>query len=81
MNIKRFIKIFRTSLRDINHRKTLTAPKTAVLSSLLTDQSTRHIIYRSHLVTRIAGHGVEGRAILEPLNLGLVEGVAELDVE
>ena len=32
------------------------------------------------LVT-IASHGVEGGSILEPLNLGLVEGVAELDVE
>lgn len=29
----------------------------------------------------VLGHGVEGRAVLEPLNLGLVEGVRELDVE
>jgi hypothetical protein len=27
------------------------------------------------------GHGVEGRAVLEPLDLALVEGVGELDVE
>lgn len=27
------------------------------------------------------GHGVKGTAILEPLNLGLVESVLELDVE
>lgn len=33
------------------------------------------------LVLGILGHGVEGRAVLEPLNLGLVEGVVELDVE
>ena len=27
------------------------------------------------------GHGVEGAAVLEPLNLGLVEGVRQLDLE
>ena len=33
------------------------------------------------LVLGVLGHGVEGRAVLEPLNLGLVEGVRELDLE
>ena len=33
------------------------------------------------LVLVLLGHGVEGRAVLEPLNLGLVEGVRELDLE
>lgn len=27
------------------------------------------------------GHGVEGRTVLEPLNLGLVEGVGQRDLE
>jgi hypothetical protein len=36
-------------------------------------------IHRSGIV--ILGHGVEGRAVLEPLDLTLVEGVRELDVE
>ena len=32
------------------------------------------------LLSRLASHGVEGRAIVEPLNLGLIEGVAQLNV-
>lgn len=35
----------------------------------------------ANLVATLAGHGVEGRTVLEPLDLGLVEGVVELDVE
>lgn len=33
------------------------------------------------LVSRVASHGVQGRSIPEPLELGLVEGVDKLDVE
>ena len=36
--------------------------------------------WRDRLVARRAGHGVQGRAVAEPLDLGLVEGVAELDI-
>jgi hypothetical protein len=30
---------------------------------------------------RSFGHGVQGRSVLEPLDLGLVEGVGQLNVE
>jgi len=38
------------------------------------------IIFR-YLLLGGLGHGVEGRAVLEPLNLGLVEGVGQRDLE
>jgi len=34
----------------------------------------------NHLVLGGLGHGVEGRAVLEPLDLTLVEGVRKLDL-
>ena len=34
-----------------------------------------------HLCLGGLGHGVEGRAVLEPLDLALVEGVRKLDLE
>ena len=37
-------------------------------------------IYPSHLCSRL-GHGVQSAAVLEPLNLGLVVRVLELDLE
>lgn len=38
-------------------------------------------LVNSRLCGGVLGHGVQGTAILEPLDLGLVEGVLELDLE
>ena len=34
-----------------------------------------------HLVVVLLGHGVESAAVLEPLNLTLIEGVGQRDIE
>jgi hypothetical protein len=43
------------------------------------------LVYRVHISRRLLlgslGHGVQGTSVLEPLNLALVEGVRQLDVE
>lgn len=40
-----------------------------------------HVHTMTYLVARLLSHGVEGAAVLEPLNLALVEGVRERDRE
>ena len=42
--------------------------------------SSFHLSSTSNLLLGSLGHGVEGTAVLEPLNLGLVEGVLELNL-